>query len=151
MPGDVYSFKDNTLNTVLYKWYNGNDWFNNFDNPAKTNEIDTTKIGVDARKEIPVEDEHGFVLGETYCIESEVLDGSKNLRRVYVYKGYVGNIDGCEVDSVIMKQVGGKMTRLFTLTKNDCKQLEIPYEPGLQVLPRGLQWAACGAGEVENG
>lgn len=142
MPGDVYSFHDGSLGATLYKWYNGYGWFNNFENPAGSNDVEERGIRAD---EPPAfgSDPFSFAEGNAYCIESEPLDGSEVIRKTYIYRGYIGDMDGCVVDAVVMRQVGGVGKRLFTLTRNDCRMLGIPYEPGLQVLPAGLSWKDC--------
>lgn len=153
-PGDVYSFMDKSLGATLYRWYNGYGWFNNFENPAGSSDVEERD---DPADEPPAfgNDPFSFTEGCAYCIESEPLDGSEVIRKTYIYKGYIGDMDGCVVDAVVMRQVGGVGKRLFTLTRNDCRMLGIPYEPGLQVLPAGLQWKDCpdfaAAEDGENG
>lgn len=67
-------------------------------------------------------------------------DDFQEVEKSYVIVGQVKELNGIEIDGLIVKQVGGIETTIFSLTKTDCKILGIEYRPGLQLFPRGMGW-----------
>jgi hypothetical protein len=81
-----------------------------------------------------------FIEGEKYALRGVACDGFKMEEKVYELVGMVDEFHGVKVDSVIVKQVGGEKGLIFTLSKNDCAQLGIEYQTGLQLFPKKLAW-----------
>lgn len=85
--------------------------------------------------------------GSVYSLPSEECDGFVLPQKKYKYIDYVNEIDGVTVDSVILKQVEGENSSIFSLTKNDCRKLGIEFEQGLQLFPKSMGWTLCERGE----
>ena len=81
-----------------------------------------------------------FVEGEKYSLQGVACDGFKMKEKVYELVGVIDEYKGTKIDSVIVKQISGDKHHIFTLSKNDCKHLNIKYESGLQLFPKNLPW-----------
>lgn len=86
-----------------------------------------------------------FVIGETYSLSGVECDDFKMPKKEYKLIGLVSNINGVALDSVIMKQISGEYDTIFSLTKHDCRNLNIEFQNGLQLFPKNLNWV-----KVEN-
>lgn len=81
--------------------------------------------------------------GEVYSLPTEECDGFTIPEKKYKCVGEINEIDGVELNSVIVKQIEGNKSSIFSLTKNDCKKIGIDFEPELQLFPKGLNWKPC--------
>ena len=81
-----------------------------------------------------------FIIGNKYSLGGEDCDDFKMPLKEYILIGEVSNVNGIDVDSLIMKQVSGNVNTIFSLTKSDCKLLNIDFESGLQLFPKNLNW-----------
>lgn len=81
-----------------------------------------------------------FVNGGKYALKGIACDGFDMKEKVYELIGTINNFNGVNIDSVIVKQVGGENGLIFTLSKNDCAHLGIKYQKGLQLFPQKLSW-----------
>ena len=52
----------------------------------------------------------------------------------------INSVDGVNMDSVVMKQIDGDKSTIFSLTKADCQKLNIPFSQGLQIFPKNMGW-----------
>lgn len=80
-----------------------------------------------------------FVIGERYAISSPLCDDGVN-SKVYELVGVIDEFNGVSVDSLILKQVEGELGTIFTLSRNDCAALGIPFSENLQLFPKTMGW-----------
>lgn len=81
-----------------------------------------------------------FERNKTYLLTGLDCDGFSMPTKRYKYVGSIDEVDGIRLNSVIMKQIGGEPTTIFSLTKSDCKSFGIEFENGLQLFPNNLEW-----------
>lgn len=81
-----------------------------------------------------------YVIGDTYMLKGASCDGFEMSEKTYELKGLVDNFHDVPINAVIVKQLSGDKGHIFTLSKNDCKYLNIEYEDGLQLFPKGMPW-----------
>lgn len=81
-----------------------------------------------------------FECDKTYLLTGLDCDGFSMPTKRYKYVGSIDEVDGIRLNSVIMKQIGGEPTTIFSLTKSDCKSFGIEFENGLQLFPNNLEW-----------
>ena len=79
-------------------------------------------------------------VGERYSLSGVSCEGFEMPKKTYVVKGFVDEYGEVAVNAVIVKQVGGDVGHIYTLSKNDCECLGIEYENGLQLFPREMDW-----------
>jgi hypothetical protein len=126
---------------------------NNYSNAARSNDgyvenlfcqpkemfeaVDFTDMGV-----VNEEDNYvpKFVKGEKYALSGVSCEGFEMPEKIYELVGVHDEYDGININSVIVKQVGGYQDRIFTLSKHDCECMGIEYENGLQLFPKHLSW-----------
>lgn len=100
-------------------------------------------IDVDTMNDVVFEREQmapRFIEGEAYSLKGVSCDGFDMPTKVYKLVAIVKEFYGVQMDSVIMKQIGGEKGQIFTLSKNDCLHLGIEYEDGLQPFPMDMHW-----------
>lgn len=78
--------------------------------------------------------------GSLYTLKGKSCDGFEMTEKTYLIVDYINEFHGVTIDSFIVKQVDGPRGVIFTLSKNDCKELGIEFEEGLQLLPRTMKW-----------
>jgi len=81
-----------------------------------------------------------FVKGEKYALSGVSCEGFEMPEKIYELIGVHDEYDGININSVIVKQVGGYQDKIFTLSKHDCECMGIEYENGLQLFPKHLNW-----------
>lgn len=82
----------------------------------------------------------GMRVGEVYVI-SESLSEDFNIEpNVYQCKHILKEYGGVNLNSVVMKQIEGDQSVIFSLTKADCRSIGIEYEPKLQLFPINMNW-----------
>ena len=81
-----------------------------------------------------------FNRGDKYALVLQGEEDFQNIERTYVVVGKIDKLNNIEIDAVIVKQIGGDNTTIFSLTKADCKELGIKYVPGLQLFPSNMDW-----------
>mgnify|MGYP003298680730 CR=1 FL=1 len=74
-----------------------------------------------------------YVVGDIYSLSIKSRDNSKSIRKTFELKKFIYTINEEEVNILIMKQLSGPTSMMFTLNKEDCKKYHIKYEEGLQV------------------
>lgn len=137
----MYIFKEDLERLILKNKSNGNTkekLEKLFELPSELfSAIDYTNMGIINEKtnKLP-----RFIIGENYSLKGVSCDGFDMPEKVYKLIGIVNEYAGVNVDSVIVKQVGGERGQIFTLSKNDCAQLGIEYENGLQLFPKKMSW-----------
>lgn len=78
-------------------------------------------------------------VGNLYSLQGDECDGFAMPKRVYEV---IANVENDGHKSVVMKFVDGEPTTVFSLTRNNCRTLNIPYQDGLQIFPTDLGWKA---------
>ena len=81
-----------------------------------------------------------FIKGEKYALSGVSCEGFEMPEKIYELIGIHDEYDGININSVIVKQVGGYQDKIFTLSKHDCECMGIEYENGLQLFPKHLNW-----------
>ena len=81
-----------------------------------------------------------FKVGGRYFLHLKSRDGSRYILKEYVCKKYIYSLNDNIMNIVIMQQVAGEVDKKFTLNKNECKQFQIKYEPGLEVYSMDMNW-----------
>ncbi len=81
-----------------------------------------------------------FIKGEKYALSGVSCEGFEMPEKIYELVGVHDEYDGININSVIVKQVGGYKDKIFTLSKHDCECMGIEYENGLQLFPKHLSW-----------
>lgn len=81
-----------------------------------------------------------YIIGGVYVLPGIKCEWGRMPGKEYVLKYVFKEISGVEVDIVIMKQISGKEGTIFCLSKVDCEQMGIPYEDGLQVFHKDMDF-----------
>lgn len=81
-----------------------------------------------------------FIKEHLYQIKKEECDGFETEDKTYQFKGVIDELNGIKIDSVIMKQVSGQKSTIFSLTKFDCRNIGLTFENGLQLFPKNMEW-----------
>lgn len=100
--------------------------------------IDFTNLGVIQESTFLVPK---FIIGETYRLDTAACDGFEMKSDFYTLIGTIDDYHGTKIDSVIVKKINCENTdHIFTLSKHDCECLNIDYQKGLQLFPKGMNW-----------
>lgn len=99
--------------------------------------VDFTNLNVINENEFQ---EPRFIEGENYALKGVACDGFQVESKVYKLIKVVNDFYGSPLNSLIVKQIGGKQDLIFTLSKTDCMYHGIEYENGLQLFPKDLSW-----------
>lgn len=81
-----------------------------------------------------------FENGEKYELSGISCEDFIMPKKVYELVKTINSVDGVKMDSVVMKQIDGDKSTIFSLTKADCKKLDIPFSQGLQIFPKNMGW-----------
>lgn len=81
-----------------------------------------------------------FIKGEKYSLQGVSCDGFDMPTKVYELVDVIDDFHGVPINSVIMKQVDGESGQIYSYSKNDCLQLGIDYQEGLQPFPKNMHW-----------
>jgi len=81
-----------------------------------------------------------WVNGRTYKLRFKSKCGLRGYEKKYVLKKFIYTINQDVVNIVIMKQIGGPVSTIFTLNREECRQFHLKYEEGLQVMPMSFNW-----------
>ena len=79
-------------------------------------------------------------VGERYALQGTTCDEFEMPTKVYEVKKILDIVKGITLNSVVVKQVSGPTSTIFSLTKDDCKLLGIPFETSLQIFPLNQGW-----------
>ena len=99
--------------------------------------VDFTNMGVveESKDCIPT-----FVKGEKYALKGVSCEGFEMPEKVYELVAVHDKYGSTNVNSLIVKQISGDQSKIFTLSKNDCAHIGIKYESGLQLFPKSMKW-----------
>lgn len=79
-------------------------------------------------------------VGGVYTLPMEEYDGLKSESPLFKLHGIVKEYNGYPINAVVMQRMSGTNSRMFALNRTQCKDLGIPFENGLQLLPISLGW-----------
>lgn len=82
----------------------------------------------------------GLRVGHKYALQEEPCEGTEMPISVYECKHIIKEFGGINLNSVVMKQLEGNSDMIFSLTKADCKNFGLKYEPQLQLFPINFNW-----------
>lgn len=81
-----------------------------------------------------------LVKGGRYRLVSDECDGFTMEHKTYACRAIIDDFNGTSLDSVVMKQIDGTNSTIFSLTKADCNAMGIEFEEGLQLFPISMNW-----------
>lgn len=81
-----------------------------------------------------------YIVGNIYSLRGAECDDFKMPSKEYELVAIVSNVNEINLDSLVMKQISGNVGTIFSLTKNDCRLLNIEFQQGLQLFPKNLDW-----------
>jgi len=97
--------------------------------------IDFTSLGVVRESScLPT-----YIEGENYAIMNKV-GGITIENKIYKLIKVVDEFNGSKIDSLIVKQISGPVSKIYALSPHDCECHKIPFQEGLQLFPKGLPW-----------
>ena len=132
---DVSKYVNNKLRGINLIDINLSKCFLKLDFALKDKDVSSiSKINVSELQTLPLN------VGEKYSLVIEGEEEFQNIERTYIVVGKVEKLNDISIDSIIVKQIDGIETTIFSLTKNDCKMLGIKYMPGLQLFPSNMDW-----------
>ena len=85
-------------------------------------------------------DENKFIIGDIYSLTKEDCCEFELPTKKYKLIGVINTVNEIDINSLVMKQVEGEQSLIFSLSKMDCKLFNIPFEQGLQLFPQNLGW-----------
>ena len=81
-----------------------------------------------------------FIIGDIYSLTKEDCGDFELPTKKYKLIGIINTVNEIDINSLVMKQVEGEQSLIFSLSKMDCKLFNIPFEQGLQLFPQNLGW-----------
>lgn len=88
-----------------------------------------------------------FVVGNVYTLSGVECEEFSMPSKDYELVAVLDNVNDIVLDSVVMKQIDGDKGTIFSLTRLDCKNLDIEFQRGLQIFPKNLNWVKK---EIDN-
>lgn len=93
-----------------------------------------------AKEELPAK-KRKFKIGKLYTLKSKTKVTDHRVTRTYQLKQVVWTMGDVQINGLVVKQVAGPDNYATAfLNINDCKNLHVKYEAGLQILPMSLNW-----------
>ena len=99
-----------------------------------------TPIALKYDKIYKPEDLNSLRVGGRYFLYEKPCEGVEMPISLYECKHIIHNFGSVELNSVIMKQLEGEEDMIFSLTRDDCKNIGVEYEPKLQLFPINFSW-----------
>jgi hypothetical protein len=81
-----------------------------------------------------------FNVGSIYTLKGMECDDFSMPSKEYELLGVVNTLEGIKLDSLIMKQISGPKSTIFSLTRSDCAKLGVEFQKGLELFPKNLNW-----------
>lgn len=88
-----------------------------------------------------------FCEGDIYSLSGTACDGFQMKETFYQIIKKIDTFADTPIQGVIVKQLSEPTDIIYTLSKNDCRFLNLDYEPGLQLFPQGMNWKYVEGGE----
>lgn len=132
---DVSKYVNNKLRGINLIDINSSKCFLKLDFVSKDKDISSfSKINVSELQTL------SLTVGKKYTLVLEGEENFQNIERTYIIVKKIEELNNVKMDAVVVKQIDGVETTIFSLTKNDCKVLGIKYIPGLQMFPSNMDW-----------
>lgn len=110
------------------------------------------KISVKPEEIVEVNKET-FSVGNLYTLQEKQCDGFEMRKNVYELVAILHQVNQVEFHSLVMKPVDVETSMVFSLTKQDCHNLGIEFQEGLQIFPMSMNWTCVNCtdnGTTEN-
>lgn len=101
-------------------------------------------------EEVEEENVKTFSVGKLYSLQENQCDGFEMRKNVYKLVAVLHELNQVEFHSLIMKPIDVETSMVFSLTRQDCNNLGIEFQEGLQIFPIGLNWVCMDCAEGED-
>lgn len=91
-----------------------------------------------------------FKKGDVFSLQGAECDDFTMPIKEYEVVKKVDEIFGIKLDGIVVKQLSGEKSNIFSLTKTDCKTLGIDFEPRLAFFPMNMNWKEVQIKEDNN-
>ena len=91
-----------------------------------------------------------FKEGDVFSLQGVECDDFTMPIKEYKVVKKVDEIFGVKLDGIVVKQVSGDTSTIFSLTKTDCQTLGVDFEPCLTFFPINMNWKEVKLQEREN-
>jgi hypothetical protein len=81
-----------------------------------------------------------FTIGAIYSLPNTEIDGIEVHQPKYKLHGIVRDYKNAHINALAMTLVDQEKSRIFALTRQQCMDLNIPFQHDLQLLPMSLPW-----------
>lgn len=81
-----------------------------------------------------------YIPGQVYSIQGKNCDGFSVAKRFYKIIHVFKTLFDIPINSLVVRQIGGPQSTIWTLSRNDCDKLNIQYYPHLQLFPISMNW-----------
>ncbi len=78
--------------------------------------------------------------GDILTLKGIECDDFQMPSKVYEVIKNITSFSDIIMDAYVVKQIEGKQSAIFSLTKHDCASLGIDFQPQLQLMPKTLNW-----------
>jgi hypothetical protein len=78
--------------------------------------------------------------GDILTLKGVECDDFQMPSKVYEVIKNITSFSDIIMDAYVVKQIEGKQSAIFSLTKHDCASLGIDFQPQLQLMPKNLNW-----------
>lgn len=89
------------------------------------------------KREVKVEK---FKKGDVFALQGVECDDFSMPVKEYEVIKKVDEIFGIQLDGLVVKQISGDTSTIFSLTKTDCQTLGIEFQPRLLFFPMNMNW-----------
>lgn len=81
-----------------------------------------------------------YIPGQVYSIQGKNCDGFSVAKRFYKIIHVFKTLFDIPINSLVVRQIAGPQSTIWTLSRNDCDKLNIQYYPHLQLFPISMNW-----------
>ena len=81
-----------------------------------------------------------YIPGQVYSIQGKNCDGFSVAKRFYKIIHVFKTLFDVPINSLVVRQIAGPQSTIWTLSRNDCDKLNIQYYPHLQLFPISMNW-----------
>ena len=89
------------------------------------------------KREVKVEK---FKKGDVFALQGVECDDFSMPVKEYEVIKKVDDVFGIQLDGLVVKQISGDTSTIFSLTKTDCQTLGIEFQPRLLFFPMNMNW-----------
>lgn len=113
--------------------------------PTFTSLYFSPKIG--EKREVNLEK---FKEGDVFSLQGVECDDFTMPVKEYQVIKKVDEVFGVKLDGLVVKQISGDSSTIFSLTKNDCQTLGIEFQPRLLFFPINMNWKTVSKSHRES-